>query len=94
MTKNTNYTKWLALSDDERQVIMRSWNPYEGDGMDILKEVFAHFQKQFGKPKGVVNTHCGLYHGGVLIIGVTIRKGSHVHLPNVFEGFPIIKMVK
>ena len=94
MNKNLGYKQWLVLSATEQKALMRSWNPYEGDGSDILREAFSCFKKEFGKPEGVINTHCGLYHGGILIIGVTVRKGSHVHVPKSFGGFPVVKMVK
>jgi len=94
MRKNISYKEWLALSDAERKAVTHSWNPYEGDGAGIVREAFARFQEDFGKPEGVVNMHCGLYHGGVLIIGVTVKKGSHVRVPRSFEGFPVVKMVK
>jgi len=93
MNKNIGYKKWLALSAAEREALTRSWNPYEGDGGAILREAFSRFQKEFGKPEGLINAHCGLYHGGALIIGVTVRRGSRLCVPKYFEGFPVVKMV-
>jgi hypothetical protein len=94
MTKKTEYENWLSMSDEERNQIIRSWNPYEGDGHEILEKAFERFKESFGKPKGVLHLHCGLYHGGMFIIGVTVSKGSRVQVPKSFEGFPVIKMVK
>ena len=93
MATNIVYKEWLALSAAEREARTRSWNPYEGDRADLLKEACARFQKAFGKPEGLLNVHCGLYHGGALIIGVTVRKGSRIRVPRSFEGFSVVKMV-
>ena len=87
-----NYDKWLTMSDEERSDLIHSWNPYEGEGSAILKQSFEKFKKIYGGIKGIQNLHCGLYHGGSLIIGVTTKKGHHVRLPKIFEGFPVIKL--
>jgi hypothetical protein len=94
MTKKAKYEDWLSMSDEERNQIIRSWNPYEGEGREIVEKAFERFKESFGKPKGVLDLHCGLYHGGMLIIGVTVSKGSRVRVPKSFEGFPVIKRVK
>ena len=93
MNKNIDYNEWLSLSASDREALKKSWDPYKGDGADILQQTCARFQKEFGKPEGLINVHCGLYHGGVLIIGVSIRAGSRICVPKSFEGFPVVKMV-
>jgi hypothetical protein len=94
MTKNLNYREWLSLSEEERQAVVRAWNPYEGDGAELLKEAFSNFKQRYSTTEGVIEMQSGLYHGGILIIGVAVKKGYRVRLPRVFEGFPVVKMVR
>lgn len=94
MQKKIEYHHWLLMSDGQREKVKRIWNPYEGDGADILKRVFEKFQNEFSHLDGIVELHCGLYHGGQYIIGVTTRKGTRVNVPKKFEGFEVIKMTK
>ena len=93
MSNSLSYDQWLSLSEEERASVLASWNPYEGDGHQILEEACERFRLQVANHEGVQSVHCGLYHGGVYIIGVSVWKGARLRLPKQFEGFPVVKMV-
>lgn len=94
MHKNIEYNDWLLMSDEEREKVKSIWNPYEGEGSGILEKVFEKFKNEFSNIDGIIDMHCGLYHGGQYIIGVSARKGTQVKIPKKFEGFEVVKMVK
>src|SRR5687767_6813139 len=86
------FEQWLALPESERARLIQTWNPYEGEGQDILSRVCDRFAQQFAGQPGVEDVHCGVYHGGTYVVGVTVRKGSRVRVPRSFEGFPVVKL--
>lgn len=92
--KENNYKKWIVMSDAQREETMRKWNPYEGDGSEIVKLVEKKFKEEHGKDSRILNISAGLYHGGMYIIGVTIKKSVEVNIPLKFLGFTVMKFWK
>ena len=88
------YSRWLEMSEENREKLKRSWNPYEGQGSDMLKYAFERFKREFPIRGDIQSLHCGVYHGGIHVIGVTVKKGSRVRIPKKFEGFPVLKVEK
>ncbi len=91
--KVITYEEWLSYSEEERIKVYNSWNPYAGEGSDLLKMAIERFKEKYGK-NAKIEIHGGVYHGGLLIIGVTINKGEKVTLPQKFEGFPVTKFYR
>lgn len=92
MKLELTYEAWLHLADEERQHIVRSWDPYAGEGQELLREAGERFREAYGQQVGVRDIHWGLFHGGTYIIGVSVEKGSRPQLPATFDGFPVVRM--
>ena len=88
-----NFEEWLSLSDDERDRIQQTWNPY-GDGYwpHLLASAEERFRQEFGHAPHVVGITSGVYHGGTLIIGVTLDLPLAVRseqIPSRYLGFHV-----
>ena len=86
------YEHWLEMNDKERARVVASWNPYAGEGAEILTEAVERFKQRYGGRKGIKDIYSGLYHGGQYAIGVTLASTAQVRLPKRFSGFPVIKL--
>jgi hypothetical protein len=63
------FAEWLELPDAERTKIRDSWNPYGGEGRELISEVsehlrleLSHLPLEFSGP--------GVYHGGQWVIAI------------------------
>ena len=65
------FEEWLRLSDEQRREVASKWNPYAGEGDDIVAAAAERFRQRFASSSGVEVRH-GVYHGGEWIIGVTV----------------------
>jgi hypothetical protein len=89
------FEEWLALSDDERNRLQTKWNPY-GDGYwhALLAQAQEKFRQEFGRAPHVVGIHGGIYHGGTLIIGVTLDLPYPIRsedIPSRYLGFRVMQ---
>ena len=94
MQKIKTYKQWVTLSEQKQKEEYDSWNVYEGEGENILIEVFKNFKENYTQKKGVEEVSCGLYHGGMWIIEVSVKKGAILRIPKNFQGIPIMKFHK
>ena len=92
--KIKTYKQWVTLSEQKQKEEYDSWNAYEGEGQNILIEVSKHFKEKYKKQKDVVEISQGLYHGGMWIIDVSVKKGASSIIPKTFQGIPIMKFYK
>ena len=87
------FEEWLSLSEDEQDCLQRKWNPYkEGYWHGLRAQAEAKFRKAFEDTSHVVEVHGGLYHGGTLIIGVTLDLPSGTlpkGIPSRYAGFHV-----
>jgi hypothetical protein len=65
------FDEWLRLSDDQRREVASKWNPYAGEGEEIVAAAAERFGQRFASDAGVKVRH-GVYHGGDWTIGVTV----------------------
>jgi hypothetical protein len=66
---NVTFEDWRQLSDEERRDVAATWNPYAGEGNEI---VAAAAERLRSKLTGDIEVHHGVYHGGDWIIRVTV----------------------
>jgi hypothetical protein len=64
-------TEWMDLPDDERARLMRSWNPYAGEGGALVEQIADRLRGEFGHLAGLEISGHGVYHGGSWVIGAT-----------------------
>ncbi len=85
-----NYSQWLKLTDEERRRVVQSWNPFEGDGVDLLEEAILRFRREHAEALREWEVRGALYHGSVLGISVTYKRGARPRRPTgSFGGFPV-----
>jgi hypothetical protein len=87
MQKVKTHRDWLKLSDQERETEYFSWNVYESEGLNIVKEAVKRFMKKYKERKNILKVGAGIYHGGIWTIDVTFEKNKRHYLPKSFEGF-------
>ena len=89
------FDQWIAMSEDEQARLESTWNPYaEGYWHGLRAEAQARFEKEFGTHAHVVEVHGGIYHGGMLIIGVTTDlpyPERITEIPEEYAGFPVMQ---
>lgn len=90
MKQLSKYDEWLSLSDENRIKIMRSWNPYEKEGGEFAKIACERFKETVKDIEEIEDISFGIYHGGLWIISVAVKKGTKIKVPEFFEGFPIL----
>jgi hypothetical protein len=64
------FAEWLALSDGEQVEIQSRWNPYGGEGQELVSDIAADFRAKYGHIPGVEVDGPGVYHGGDWVIAV------------------------
>ena len=64
-------TEWMELSDDERVLLMQSWNTYAEEGGALIEQIMDRFRAEFGHLTGLEIWGHGIYHGGSWVIGVS-----------------------
>jgi hypothetical protein len=88
--RNPSLTDWLTLSSAERIKWLSRWNPYAGEGGELIKAVSDRFRAEFGHLPGLEVSGPGVYHGGSWVIAA-----SHPFvfdrrkLPNQFLGVDV-----
>lgn len=86
------YSEWLNLSDEQRRKIADAWNPFEGEGVDLLNVAIERFRKEYAALLPVCTVTSALYHGSVLGIAIAFKRGVKPRGPKgYFEGFPIFR---
>ena len=74
-----------------RRAAYTSWNPYQGEGRQIVEPLARLFEKKYKRSADVVSVSQGVYHGGDWIIGVTVRVGYKSKFPETFYGIRVMK---
>jgi len=91
--QNISFEKWLSLSEAEQDRIQATWNPYaDGYWQNLLTQATEKFRQEFSGSPVVVGVTCGTYHGGTLIIGVTLNLplGERAkEIPSKYVGFHV-----
>ena len=91
MQKITDYQKWVGLAEREKEKELFNWNIYAGEGKDILYAAIRNLHSRYKNEKEVIKITDGVYHGGIWVICIIIKKGSKVKIPSKYEGFLIMK---
>ena len=82
-------SEWKRLTEEERNKIVSSWNPYTDDGAPLLHEIEQEFRREYGHLKGLVIGGIGNCHGG-LVMGVTHKLiFDRRKLPHHYPGLPV-----
>jgi hypothetical protein len=63
-------TDWTMLDEEERVQRVAKFNPYTGEGEDLIRQIVVRFRDEFGHLPGLEIDH-GIYHGGDWVIGVS-----------------------
>jgi hypothetical protein len=91
--QNITFEKWLSLSEEEQKKIEATWNPNaNGYWQNLLTQATEKFKKEFSSLSQIVGVTSGMYHGGTLIIGVTLNLplGERPkEIPSRFAGFHV-----
>ena len=81
------FAEWVAMSDDERRRVIDRWNPYGGEGLELLNQITEDFRAKYGHLRGIDITGPAVYHGGQWVIAVnTPFVFDRRTLPNVHLG--------
>jgi hypothetical protein len=81
------YQQWKAMDARERKRLRRKWDPYRGDGVELVQAAAAELATRL-KEVGVTRVSHGLYHGGTWVI--VVEHTAPVSLPRSFEEFAVI----
>jgi hypothetical protein len=65
------FAEWLTLSDHDRQQILSRWNPYGGEGGELVTQIADDFRTKYGTLPRLNVRGIGVYHGGQWVIHVT-----------------------
>ena len=80
-----------VFSEEEQKRIQATWNPYaDGYWAKLLKQAEEKFRLEFESKSHVVGVTSGTYHGGTLIIGVTLDLSCgerSKEIPSKYAGF-------
>ena len=91
MQKIFDLKSWRDLSDKEKEAELMIWDVYAGEGKDILAAIIKELKCVYEQEKGIISIFDGLYHGGILVICVDLKKGSKVEIPSKYQGFHVMK---
>jgi hypothetical protein len=87
------FEKWVSFSKEEQERIQATWNPYaDGCWGNLLKQAEEKFWLEFGGAPHVADETSGTYHGGTLIIGVTLNLPCgerSKEIPSKYAGFHV-----
>jgi hypothetical protein len=64
------FAEWLAMSDDERARAEQGWNPYAGEGFELVSEIGRDLGAKCADLAGLEIDGPGVYHGGYWVIAV------------------------
>lgn len=87
-----DYKTWTQLGPQERKKISWGWNIYAGEGAAIAKEAARRLKLKFKEKVEAVSV--GWYHGDFYVLGVKVKEGVRIKLPDVFEGFMVMRSKK
>jgi hypothetical protein len=91
--QNISFEKWLSFSKEEQDRIQATWNSYaDGYWGKLLKQAEGKFRLEFGSAPPIVGVTSGTYHGGTLIIGVTLDLPCgerSKEIPSKYAGFHV-----
>lgn len=88
------FSKWLSLSDVEREAEKRAWRPFEpGHWHAVASEAAARFRAEFGSKPHVTKVFKSLYHARELIVAVQTDLSSRkkAKLPQSYLGFRVLQ---
>jgi hypothetical protein len=86
------YEAWLAADETTKESLRAQWNGYaDGYWHSLVLEASNRFRAEFGTNKHIISVNQGVYHCGVLIIGVhtDLPYPEKVELPEAYAGFPV-----
>lgn len=93
-TEIQRYEDWLALTDQERIAIKRSWNAYERESIGF--PYIAAGRLAIASARKILDLRIGTYHGGEYLIHATVSGSDFKECPPMvteeFEGFRIVWM--
>lgn len=90
---NISFKEWLTLDDKKRIEIQEGWKTYNGEGEDIVKEAHKIFAQKYSGYEDMTINPPGIYHGGDWVLGVGLKVGHSIELPERFLGIKIQKGV-
>jgi hypothetical protein len=90
---NASFKEWLTLDDKKRIDIQNGWNTNRGEGEEIVKEVHNLFLQKYSGFEDMTINPPGIYHGGNWVLGVGLKVGHSIELPDRFLGIKIQKGV-
>lgn len=90
-TERFTYDQWMTLTAEEREAVLRTWNPYAGENIHIPEEAGRRFMQSCTLP--IVAVRVGIYHMGEYILNPTLQpKDFHLApewFSEEFEGFRV-----
>lgn len=91
MQRIKDYKIWSNLSEEEKQAEILNWNVYLGEGKDILHASIKELYGKYKSNNGIIKITNGIYHGGIWVICITIKRGRKIKIPSEYNGFLIMK---
>lgn len=91
------FTEWLSLSERERDIARRDWQPFEqGYWHTIADQAAARFAAEFKSSRHVVKVFKSLYRARELIVAVqtNLDPGKKASLPESYLGFRVVQFAK
>ena len=88
------YEDWLALDEEQREVVLMSWNAYEREGIGF--PYIAAGRLALTSDTAILDVRVGTYHGGEYVLHAYVADAAVPNLPPMlqqsFEGFRVIWM--
>ena len=88
------FTRWLSLSETERENEKGSWLPFEpGYWHSLAVEAAARFKVEFGSKRHVTRVCKSLFHARELILAVQtdLSPPKKLELPSSYDGFRVVQ---
>lgn len=89
------FSRWLSLSDAEREEEKHNWRPFEpGYWHSLAAEAAARFNAEFGSKRHITQVFKSLYHARELIVAVQTNLSpakKEVKLPACYLGFRVLQ---
>lgn len=88
------FTKWLSLSEAERETEKRRWRPFDpGYWHSLAVEAAARFNAEFRSTPHIVKVFKSLYRARELIVAVQtdLAPGKKIKLPETYLGFTVLQ---
>ena len=91
-TTPRTFEEWLALADEQRDAVHKSWNVYDREGIGFAYT--AGGRLAIASDTYVFDIQVGTYHGGVYVLHAYVADAAMQNLPKMleqrFEGFHVI----